>query len=95
MSVSPEDVRRIARLARIAVPEDKLAPLSKELTGILDWIEQLQEVDVEGVAAMASAVEVDLPKRADAVTDGGAPERVLSNAPRAEDGFFVVPKVVE
>ncbi|MEM1102919.1 MAG: Asp-tRNA(Asn)/Glu-tRNA(Gln) amidotransferase subunit GatC [Pseudomonadota bacterium] len=95
MSVDPETVRKVARLARIAEPEDKLQPLAKELSGILDWIEQLQEVDVEGVAPMTSAVEATLPMRDDVVTDGGYPERVTENAPQSEDHFFVVPKVVE
>ncbi|MEM6850898.1 MAG: Asp-tRNA(Asn)/Glu-tRNA(Gln) amidotransferase subunit GatC [Pseudomonadota bacterium] len=95
MSVDPETVRKVARLARIAEPEDKLQPLAKELSGILDWIEQLQEVDVEGVAPMTSAVDATLPMRDDVVTDGGYPERVTENAPQSEDHFFVVPKVVE
>lgn len=95
MSVTPDDVRRIARLARLAAPEDRLEELSHELSHILEWIEQLNEVDVEGVAPMTSAVEARLPWRKDKVTDGGAPEAVLANAPKAEGGFFVVPKVVE
>ena len=95
MSVTPEDVRKIARLARIAVEDDRLEPLAVELNGILGWIEQLNEVDVDGVEAMASAVELALPMREDVVTDGDIAEKVLANAPRAEEGFFVVPKVVE
>ncbi len=95
MSVTPDDVRRIARLARIAAPEDRLEELSQELSRILDWIEQLNEVDVEGVAPMTAAVDVALPLRKDKVTDGDAPAKVLANAPKAEGGFFVVPKVVE
>lgn len=94
-TITPEDVRRVARLARIAAPEDRLEALAGELSSILDWIEQLQEVDVEGVEPLSSAVEATLPKRKDKVTDGGDPDAVLANAPRAEGGFFVVPKVVE
>lgn len=95
MSVTPDDVRKIARLARIAAPEDRLEHLAQELNAILGWIEQLGEVDVEGVEPMASAVETALPMREDVVTDGGKPGDILKNAPRAEEGFFVVPKVVE
>ncbi|MGD2134000.1 MAG: Asp-tRNA(Asn)/Glu-tRNA(Gln) amidotransferase subunit GatC [Maricaulaceae bacterium] len=95
MSVTPEDVRRIARLARIAAPEDRLEALAGELNGILDWIEQLNEVDVEGVEPMASAVDRALPMREDKVTDGDRRDDVLANAPASEEGFFVVPKVVE
>ncbi len=95
MSVTPDDVRRIARLARIAAPEDRLAALADELNGILDWIEQLNEVDVTGVEPMTSAVAAALPMREDVVTDGDMRDDVLANAPRSEEGFFVVPKVVE
>ena len=95
MSVDKETVRKVARLARIAEPEERLEPLANELSGILTWIEQLQEVDVEGVEPMASAVEARLPMREDVVTDGGYPDRVTQNAPKTEDHFFVVPKVVE
>ncbi|MBI1392968.1 MAG: Asp-tRNA(Asn)/Glu-tRNA(Gln) amidotransferase subunit GatC [Alphaproteobacteria bacterium] len=99
MSVDKETVRKVARLARIAVPEDRLQPLAGELSGILNWIEQLNEVDVEGVDAMASTVDVGLPMRPDTTatgpTGGGQPDRVVSNAPKTEDHFFVVPKVVE
>lgn len=95
MAIDEATVRKVAHLARIALPEERVAPMAQELNAILAWIEQLQEVDVEGVAPMASAVDVSLPQRADIVTDGGAAQRVLANAPKAEDGFFVVPKVVE
>ncbi len=95
MTVTPDDVRRIARLARLAAPEARLEELAGELNGILTWIDQLNEVDVEGVEAMSSAVDVSLPLRDDAVTDGDRAQDVLANAPRAEAGFFVVPKVVE
>jgi len=95
MAIDAATVRRVAKLARIAEPESRLEPLARELTTILDWIEQLNEVDVEGVEPMASAVAATLPLREDVVADGGDAARVLSNAPKAADGFFIVPKVVE
>lgn len=95
MSVDAATVRRVAKLARIRVPEERLEPLSRELSGILDWIEQLNEVDVEGVEPLTSVVAVTLPMREDVVTDGGDAARVLANAPRTADGFFIVPKVAE
>ena len=95
MAVDADTVRRVSRLARIATPEARLEPLARELSGILGWIEQLNEVEVDGVEPMASAVAATLPLREDAVSDGGDPARVLGNAPRSDEGFFVVPKVVE
>ena len=95
MSVDKNTVRKVARLARIAVPEDRQGPMAVELNGILSWIEQLNEVDVEGVDAMTTPVAMTLPMREDVVSDGGIRDAVLANAPRTEDGFFVVPKVVE
>ena len=95
MSVTADDVRRIARLARLAEPEDRIDTLVGELNGILDWIEQLNEVDIDGVEPMTTPVKFDLPMRKDEVTDGGVREKVLANAPKSEEGFFVVPKVVE
>ncbi len=95
MSVDRETVRRIARLARLAVDEDQTAAMESELNALLAWVEQLQEVDVEGVAAMTSVVEQTLKMREDVVTDGGYPEDLMKNAPLSEDNFFVVPKVVE
>jgi len=95
MAIDAATVRKVARLARIAEPEENLETLAKELTGIMTWIEQLGEVDTDGVEPMTSAVAVTLPMREDVVTDGGDPARVLSNAPKTVDGFFVVPKVVE
>jgi len=99
MSIDKETVRKVAKLARIAEPEERLEPLAKELSGILDWIEQLNEVDIEGVDAMASTVEAQLPMREDVLTHdytgGGKPEDIVANAPKTEDHFFVVPKVVE
>ena len=99
MSVDKETVRKVAKLARLAVPEERIEPLTAELNGILKWIEQLNEVDVEGVEAMTSTVDVKLPMREDILqagpTGGGQPDKVVANAPRTEDHFFVVPKVVE
>ena len=96
MSVDLATVRRIARLARIKVAEEDVPRLQGELNSILQWIEQLNEVDVEGVEPMTSAVEgLSLPMREDVVTAGDEPDKVLKNAPKSEDGFFVVPKVVE
>ena len=95
MSVTTDDVRKVARLSRIAVPEERLEPLANELSAIIGWIEQLGEVDVEGVEPMTSVVDATLPMRDDVVTDGNIQDQVLANAPRSEDGFFVVPKSVE
>ena len=95
MAIDVATVRRVARLARIREPDDRLEPLARELTGIMGWIDQLNEVDVEGVEPMTSAVAVKLPLREDEVTDGGDAGAILANAPSQADGFFVVPKVVE
>jgi aspartyl-tRNA(Asn)/glutamyl-tRNA(Gln) amidotransferase subunit C len=95
MAIDVATVRKVARLARIAEPEERLASLAGELNGIIAWIEQLSEVDTDGVEPMTSAEAVSLPLREDVVTDGGDPERVLSNAPKRSGDFFVVPKVVE
>ena len=95
MAIDAATVRKVARLARLKVDEARLESLAAELSGILTWIEQLQEVDTEGVQPMASTEAVSLPMREDVVTDGGDPAKVLANAPRALRNFFVVPKVVE
>ncbi|WP_158918174.1 Asp-tRNA(Asn)/Glu-tRNA(Gln) amidotransferase subunit GatC [Caulobacter sp. S45] len=95
MSIDAATVKRVAKLARIAVPEDRLQPLAQELSGIMAWIEQLNEVDTDGVAPMTACVTCKLPLREDVVTDGHKRDAVLSNAPKAIGGFFVVPKVVE
>jgi len=95
MAVDRETVRRIARLARLAVDEDQTAAMETELNALIAWVEQLQEVDVEGVAPMASVVEQHLKMRDDVVTDGGYAQDLMLNAPQAEENFFVVPKVVE
>ncbi|RIJ15652.1 Asp-tRNA(Asn)/Glu-tRNA(Gln) amidotransferase subunit GatC [Henriciella mobilis] len=95
MSVTKDDVRKVARLTRIAVPEERIEPLANELSAILGWIEQLNEVDVDGIEPMTSVVDATLPMRDDVVTDGNIQDQVLANAPKSEDGFFVVPKSVE
>ena len=95
MAIDADTVRKVARLARIHEPEERLAPLAAELNGIIQWIEQLAEVDTDGIEPMTSAVAVTLPMREDVVTEGGDASVVLANAPRTRDGFFVVPKVVE
>lgn len=95
MSVDRDTVRRIARLARIAVTDDDVPHLQGELNAILAFVEQLDEVDVEGVEPMTSVIPMDMRRREDRVTDGGYAERILRNAPAREDSFFVTPKVVE
>ena len=95
MAIDAATVRKVAKLARIAEPEEKLEPLAKELSGILSWIEQLNEVDTAGVEPMSTAIHTPLPMREDVVTEGGDPEQVLANAPKRAGNFFVVPKVVE
>lgn len=95
MSIDRETVKKIAYLARIRVEDDQLDPLAGEISGIMDWIEQLSELDTNGVEPMASVAAMTLPMRHDAVTDGNCRDGVLKNAPDAEDGFFAVPKVVE
>ncbi|MBJ7410355.1 MAG: Asp-tRNA(Asn)/Glu-tRNA(Gln) amidotransferase subunit GatC [Phenylobacterium sp.] len=95
MAIDAATVRKVARLARIAEPEEKLEPLAKELSGIMNWIEQLNEVDTNGVEPMTTSVAMSLPMRDDVVTDGGDPAKVLANAPKTARDFFIVPKVVE
>ncbi|PZO05087.1 MAG: Asp-tRNA(Asn)/Glu-tRNA(Gln) amidotransferase GatCAB subunit C [Alphaproteobacteria bacterium] len=95
MAIDAATVRKVAHLARIKTPDDRLEPLAAELNGILSWIEQLAEVDVDGVEPMTSNVAQALRLRDDAVTDGGKVADIMANAPRSADGFFVVPKVVE
>jgi aspartyl-tRNA(Asn)/glutamyl-tRNA(Gln) amidotransferase subunit C len=95
MAIDADTVRKVAMLARIRVDEARLEPLAAELSGILGWIEQLREVDTDGVEPMTSAVAVALPMRDDVVTEGGEANSVLANAPKARNGFFVAPKVVE
>ena len=95
MAVDRDTVRRIAHLARIAASEEELGQLERELNGILQWIEQLNEVDVGAVEPMASVHDEALRWRADEVTDGGYPQDVVANAPAREKTFFAVPKVIE
>ncbi|SFR15279.1 Asp-tRNA(Asn)/Glu-tRNA(Gln) amidotransferase subunit GatC [Poseidonocella sedimentorum] len=95
MSIDKDTAARVAKLARIRVEEDALPALAEEFNNILTFIEQLGEVDVEGVEPMTSVTPQKLKRRADEVTAGGHPEAVLKNAPDAREGFFAVPKVVE
>ena len=95
MSVDLETVRRIARLARVAVTDDDVPHLQGELNAILSFVEQLNEVDVRGIEPMTSVTPMAMKKRQDGVTDGGYPELVVRNAPATDDNFFLVPKVVE
>ena len=95
MSVDAATVRRIAHLARIAVAEDEVAHLQGELNAILAFVEQLSEVNCEGVEPMTSVTPMEMKKRKDEVTDGGIAEDILRNAPARENNYFLVPKVVE
>ena len=95
MSLDKATVAHIAKLARIAVPDAELEALAAELSGILRWIEQLNEVDTTGIEPMTSAVAMTLRMRDDVVTDGDCRDKILANAPATTEGFFVVPKVVE
>jgi aspartyl-tRNA(Asn)/glutamyl-tRNA(Gln) amidotransferase subunit C len=95
MALDKAAVAQIAALARIRLTEAELEPLADELSHILTWVEQLNEVDTSGVAPMASTAVTSLPMRNDEVTDGGCREDILGNAPRMARGFFVVPKVIE
>ncbi len=88
-------VRKVAKLARLKMTEERVAPMTQRLSTILAFVEQLNEVHTTGVAPMMSVAAMTLPQRADAVTDGRMPEAILANAPEATQGFFVVPKVVE
>ena len=95
MSVDIQTVRRVARLARIAVTHEEAERMSGELNRILGFVEQLNEVDVSGVEPMTSVIPMEMKKRQDKVTDGGIVEDVLRNAPAREGNYYVVPKVVE
>jgi aspartyl-tRNA(Asn)/glutamyl-tRNA(Gln) amidotransferase subunit C len=95
MSLDKATVKTIATLARLEVADDELDHLAGELSHILGFVEQLAEVNTDGVAPMTSVAHMELPRRADAVTDGNCQDKVLDNAPEQQDGFFVVPKVVE
>ena len=95
MSVDKDTVRRIAKLSRLALDEARVGPMVEELNGIFKWVEQLNEVDVAGIAPLTSVVEQTLKMRDDTVNDGGQAAALMANAPEGEDHFFVVPKVVE
>ncbi len=95
MSVDAATVKRIGRLARIRIEESEVDAYQDELNAILGFVAQLEELDVTGVEAMTSVAPMTLRLRADVVTDGGYPEKIVSNAPLSEDDFFMVPKVVE
>jgi aspartyl-tRNA(Asn)/glutamyl-tRNA(Gln) amidotransferase subunit C len=95
MSVDRATVHRIARLTRIAITEAEAARLEKELSGILEWVAQLDEIDTSGVQPMTRVVSMTMKKRKDEVTDGNCADDILRNAPAIDDHYFVVPKIVE
>ena len=95
MSVDLATVKRVAHLARIAVTDEEAAKMEGELNTILGFVEQLNEVDVDGVEAMTSVIPMPMKKRKDAVTDGGKADDIVANAPESDENFFLVPKVVE
>ena len=95
MSVDLATVKRVARLARIAVSEEDAQRMTGELNGILGFVEQLSEVNVDGVEPMTSVTPMEMKKRADVVTDGSKADDIVANAPNEDRNFFVVPKVVE
>jgi len=95
MSVDTATVKRVAKLARIAIDDEDAERMTGELNKILGFVEQLNEVDVEGVEPMTSVIPLTMKKRADEVTDGNRAADIIANAPASEEGFFLVPKVVE
>ena len=95
MSVTNEQVRHIAKLARIAMSDEEIARLAPELNNILGWVEQLGEVNTDGVEPLTAVIDQKLRLREDKVTDGDCRDAVLANAPNAQHGFFAVPKVIE
>jgi aspartyl-tRNA(Asn)/glutamyl-tRNA(Gln) amidotransferase subunit C len=95
MSVSTDQVRHIAKLARIAMSDEEIERLAPELNNILGWVEQLGEVNTDGVEPLATVVDQKLRLRDDVVTEGNIREQILANAPEAQHGFFAVPKVIE
>ena len=95
MSVTEQEVRHVAKLARLALGEEEIARMVPELNNILGWVEQLGEVDTDGVEPLTAVIENRLRLRQDVVDDGGCREAVLANAPDAQHGFFAVPKVIE
>jgi aspartyl-tRNA(Asn)/glutamyl-tRNA(Gln) amidotransferase subunit C len=95
MSVDIATVKRVARLARIAVSEEDASRMAGELNTILGFVEQLNEVDVTGVEPMTSVIPMEMKKRQDSVTDGNKAADIVANAPATDENFFLVPKVVE
>ncbi len=95
MSVNAEQVRHVAKLARIAMSDGEVEALVPELNAILGWVEQLAKVDTDGVEPLTAVIDVKLRLRDDVVTDGNVRDKVLANAPDAQHGFFAVPKVIE
>ena len=95
MSMDEQTVRKVARLANIEIQDDQVEKIGAELSGILQWVEQLGEVDTDNVEPLANVVNIDLKLRKDEVNDGQCADKVLANAPEETQGFFVVPKVVE
>jgi aspartyl-tRNA(Asn)/glutamyl-tRNA(Gln) amidotransferase subunit C len=95
MSVTNEQVRHIAKLARIAMSDEEVERLAPELNNILGWVEQLGEVNTDGVEPLTAVIDLKLRLREDVVDDGNIREAVLANAPEAQHGFFAVPKVIE
>lgn len=95
MSVSEKEVRHVARLARLALGDEEIARMVPELNNILGWVEQLAEVDTEGVEPLTAVIANELRLRDDVVNDGDCRDQVLANAPDAQHGFFAVPKVIE
>ena len=95
MAIDAETIRRVARLARIAVRDDEVAHLQGEVNAVLAFVEQLNEVDIDGVEPMTSVTPMEMKKRQDVVTDGGIADDILANAPASENHFFLVPKVLE
>ena len=95
MSVTAETVRHVAKLARIAMSDGEIAALVPELNNILGWVDQLAEVDTDGVEPLTAVIDLKLRLRDDMVTDGNVCDKVLANAPDAQHGFFAVPKVIE
>ena len=95
MSLDKETIKNIANLAKIKVPDENLDHLTKELSSIMDWVEQLNSVNTDGVEPLASVIDVTLPLREDKITDGDCRNKILANGPEVEDGYFAVPKVIE
>ncbi len=95
MAIDENTVRRVANLSRIQIESAEVAPLSNELSSVLDMLDSLQEVDVDGIEPLTSVVPTNAPMREDDITDGNRQQEILKNAPLEREGFFAVPKVVE